>query len=500
MAPLVPGQFQPILPGHVTFQASVRGMQQDEVLCLIGEPEELGAWKEAKAVMMSSNDRFSWSVQLQVAPKRTIRYKYLRKDKDGQWVQWEDGPNSQNREFCWDGSSVAHDDGEIHGFGARAFQLPAKASVTTGHGGNSVKAKVGWRSTEEVPKHEWICEKFDQMEDRMGRYEKNISDLFRRLEDSETFLKHHRRILLTLENKLDDVEERLGNGNFLQLIEQGLQDSKFSQKHLELEQDVASLQQRMRHFSALIAANDLRFHKFQDVMDSHAKSLAGLQLSCFPKDSRPTASAEQMGSMGSELKELESQVTATAMTAMSQQKSSGDRTSKPPVLASVPSKSTKDAAQVDSIPSAPSKAAQNKALKEWDERCGKEEAVRRRSISMPKSLASRVRARSPFVGFQIPKKPLDEAMRKLCLEVEEELHQAVSQDFPAETREKLLKRLWVKVHPDKLLDKTGKRREAFNWFEEWKGIHIIWYYRPHPVPEADRKYLPQEGNWRSLNS
>ena len=50
---------------------------------------------------------------------------------------------------------------------------------------------------------------------------------------------------------------------------------------------------------------------------------------------------------------------------------------------------------------------------------------------------------------------LCEAMRKLCLEMEEELHQAVSQDFSAEAREKLLKRLWVKVHPDKLLDQTG---------------------------------------------
>lgn len=49
--------------------------------------------------------------------------------------------------------------------------------------------------------------------------------------------------------------------------------------------------------------------------------------------------------------------------------------------------------------------------KAWDERCGKE-APRRRSISMPKSMvskASKVRARSPFVGFQIPQKPLDEA-------------------------------------------------------------------------------------------
>jgi len=28
---------------------------------------------------------------------------------------------------------------------------------------------------------------------------------------------------------------------------------------------------------------------------------------------------------------------------------------------------------------------------------------------MPKSMVSKVRARSPFVGFQIPQKPLDEA-------------------------------------------------------------------------------------------
>lgn len=511
MAPPVPGQFEPISPGHVTFQVRVRGMQQDDFLCLVGEPEELGAWKETKALVMSPTDRYDrlrWSVQLQVAPGRIIKYKYLRvsKDKDGQWVQWEEG---QDREFCWNGASVAHDDGDIHGFDAR-LQLPAKTTARTSHGDNSVKAHVSWMKHEEVPKHQWTCDMFDQMglvlkdvesrfekniSDLSSRFEKNISDLSRRMEESETFLKHHRRILLTLENKLDDVEEKVGHGNFLQLIEQGLQDSKLSQKHQDLEHDVACLQQRMRNFSALIASNDLRFQKFQDVMDSHAKSLAGLkgQLSHLP-NSRPTSA------IGSELKDLESQL--TAMTALSQvQKSSGDRTSEPSepsAPASVPSKSTSEAAQVDPLASAPSKAAQNKALKAWDERCGKE-VPRRRSISMPKSMVSKVRARSPFVGFQIPQKPLDEAMRKLCLEVEEELHQAVSQDFSAEAREKLLKRLWVKVHPDKLLDQTGKRREAFNWFEDWKGIHIIWYYRPHAVPEADRKYLPKDSNWK-LNS
>ena len=373
MASPVPGQFQPISPGHVTFQVRVRGMQQDDFLCLVGEPEELGAWKETKALVMSPTDRYDrlrWSVQLQVAPGRNIKYKYLRvsKDKDGQWVQWEEG---QDREFCWNGASVAHDDGDIHGFDAR-LQLPAKTTARTSHGDNSVKAHVSWMKHEEVPKHQWTCDMFDQMglvlkdvesrfekniSDLSSRFEKNISDLSRRMEESETFLKHHRRILLTLENKLDDVDEKVGHGNFLQLIEQGLQDSKLSQKHQDLEHDVACLQQRMRNFSALIASNDLRFQKFQDVMDSHAKSLAGLkgQLSHLP-NSRPTSA------IGSELKDLESQL--TAMTALSQvQKSSGDRTSEPSAPASVPSKSTSEAAQVDSLASAPSKA-QNKALKD----------------------------------------------------------------------------------------------------------------------------------------
>ena len=252
-------------------------------------------------------DRLRWSVQLQVAPGRIIKYKYLRvsKDKDGQWVQWEEG---QDREFCWNGASVAHDDGDIHGFDAR-LQLPAKTTARTSHGDNSVKAHVSWMKHEEVPKHQWTCDMFDQMglvlkdvesrfekniSDLSSRFEKNISDLSRRMEESETFLKHHRRILLTLENKLDDVEEKVGHGNFLQLIEQGLQDSKLSQKHQDLEHDVACLQQRMRNFSALIASNDLRFQKFQDVMDSHAKSLAGLkgQLSHLPTLGRPQRLAQ----------------------------------------------------------------------------------------------------------------------------------------------------------------------------------------------------------------
>ena len=351
MAPPVPGQFHPISPGPVTFQASVRGMQPDELLCLVGESEELGNWKVSKAVMMSSTDRLRWSVQLQVDPGRIMKYKYLRVSKDDQWVQWVQWEDGQNREFRWNGASVAQDDGEIHGFGA-------KTMVTTSHGENSVKAHVSWLAQAEVPKHQWTCDMFGKMslalqdvEAKMGRFEKNISDLSRHMEESETWLKRHRRIL-------DDVEEKFENGNFLQLIEQGLHNSKFSQKQQDLEHDVASLQQRMRNFSALIAANDLRFQKFQDVMDSHAKSLAGLkgQLS-HPKGSRPTSA--QIG----DLKELESQL--TAVSAMSQeQKTSADRTSEPPAPASVPSKSTSEAAQVDSLPSAPSKAAQNKALKD----------------------------------------------------------------------------------------------------------------------------------------
>lgn len=464
MAPPVRRQFQPISPGQVTFQVSVRDLQQDDFLCLVGEPEELGAWKAPEARRMFPVGGLRWSLQLQVPPGRIIKYKYLRMSKDGQWVQWEDG---ENREFCWNGASLAQDDGEIHGFGARSrLQPTVKTMVTTSHGDNSVNARVGWISQEEVPKHEWTCNMFHQVElalkdveGKMGRFEKNISDLSRRMEESEISLKHHRRILLTLENKLDDVEEKVGNGNLLQLIEQGLQASKFSQKHQHLEHDVACLQQRMRNFSALIASNDLRFQKFQDVMDSHAKSLAGLQGQHQPRDI-PSAQS------GSELKEWD------------------------PSPASGPGQPT-SAAHIDPIQSAASK------LKDWTERFAgnSSEVPRRRSVSMPKARGS-LRARSPFVGFQIPQKPQDEAMKKLCLEVEEELHQAVSQDFSAEAREKLLKRLWVKVHPDKLLDKTGKRREAFNWFEEWKGIHIIWYYRPHPVPEADRKYLPKDSHWQ----
>ena len=48
-------------------------------------------------------------------------------------------------------------------------------------------------------------------------------------------------------------------------------------------------------------------------------------------------------------------------------------------------------------------------------------------------------------------------------------------------------------------DSKGNGGKAFNWFEDWKGIHIIWYYRPHAVPEGDRKYLPKDSNWK-LNS
>ena len=88
---------------------------------LIGA-EELGAWKEERAKdMQPDRERRTWSVSLALKPHETVDYKYIRvSEEHGQVVaaRWEDGPNSQNRQFYWNGSSTVEDAGEISSFGA----------------------------------------------------------------------------------------------------------------------------------------------------------------------------------------------------------------------------------------------------------------------------------------------------------------------------------------------------------------------------------------------
>jgi len=110
-------------------------------------------------------------------------------------------------------------------------------------------------------------------------------------------------------------------------------------------------------------------------------------------------------------------------------------------------------------------------------------ARRPRSASMPKPSTRQV-----FVPFKVPPHPEDDTSRRCTLQVEEELQTAKRSNAPPEVRKRLLKEVLLRLHSDKI----GGSSEPMNWFETWRSKHLKWYYSPHPVPEADKRYLSEE--------
>ena len=66
-----------------------------------------------------------------------------------------------------------------------------------------------------------------------------------------------------------------------------------------------------------------------------------------------------------------------------------------------------------------------------------------RACSKPYDL--KATGKSAFCGFQVPPKPEDEAIAKVCLEVEEKLHAAVRQNDPLDARKSLLRKVLLRL-------------------------------------------------------
>jgi hypothetical protein len=136
----------------------------------VGAVEELGEWDEAHAKPMCCQGQ-TWSIWVELRPYRKIQYKYILISTEGEvksWVQWEKGPNSADREFYWDGVSTTQDDGVVSSFlekkplQKRSYYQESR-DIATAHGSeNSVSVSSGWGwTTEDVPKHRWVCDMFE---------------------------------------------------------------------------------------------------------------------------------------------------------------------------------------------------------------------------------------------------------------------------------------------------------------------------------------------------
>ncbi|CAL1159430.1 unnamed protein product [Cladocopium goreaui] len=238
---------------------------------------------------------------------------------------------------------------------------------------------------------------------------------------------------------------------------------------------------------------------------SQKKSLLGLQRQINdldlkipePDDFPPSldsAAHKEIQQTQQQLKDLESQVSALSKSVqkMSENSTSAAKLKLPSALDAPTLHPTEVELQPDR---APPTVVQNEDLDEWNDvglQRGDLEAKgmnveqpqsNTRACSKPDDL--KATGKSAFCGFQVPPKPEDEAIAKVCLEVEEKLHAAVRQNDPLDARKSLLRKVLLRLHSDK----TGAPSAGMIWIEAWKNTHIEWYYNPHPVPEDQQKYM-----------
>merc|ERR1711933_58943 len=76
--------------------------------------------------------------------------------------------------------------------------------------------------------------------------------------------------------------------------------------------------------------------------------------------------------------------------------------------------------------------------------------------------------REPF--FSSPPHPNDEESQALSLALEKEILAAL--EWPVEEKRKLIKKMPLKVHPDK-----GGSQLAYEWLENWKNVHLEWFLK-----------------------
>ncbi|CAJ1405226.1 unnamed protein product [Effrenium voratum] len=113
------------------------------------------------------------------------------------------------------------------------------------------------------------------------------------------------------------------------------------------------------------------------------------------------------------------------------------------------------------------------------------QAARIPSATPPLAPASRRLWEGPaapeFEGHRRPPRPEDPELRRLTLQVEQDLWAARNTNLPVQDRKKLLQKVFLKIHPDK--NKDLDTHECMTWFEQWKQKHLEWYFDPHDVPD-----------------
>ncbi|CAJ1437777.1 unnamed protein product [Effrenium voratum] len=95
-----------------------------------------------------------------------------------------------------------------------------------------------------------------------------------------------------------------------------------------------------------------------------------------------------------------------------------------------------------------------------------------------------------FEGHSKPAHPEGE-LRRLTLKVEQDLWTARKANLPVPDRKKLLRTVYLEIHPDK--NKDLNTHDCVTWFEHWKKRHLEWYFEPHDVPEELRRPGETEG-------
>jgi uncharacterized coiled-coil protein SlyX len=155
-----------------------------------------------------------------------------------------------------------------------------------------------------------------------------------------------------------------------------------------------------------------------------------------------------------QLKDLESQVAALSESVqrMSENSASASKLKLPSSIAAPPLHPTK----VELQPArAQPTVVQNEDLDEWND-VGLQRSdleAKSKNVEQPQSNTRacskpydlKATGKSAFCGFQVPPKPEDEAIAKVCLEVEEKLHAAVRQNDPLDARKSLLRKVLLRL-------------------------------------------------------
>ena len=174
-----------------------------------------------------------------------------------------------------------------------------------------------------------------------------------------------------------------------------------------------------------------------------------------PDDFLPSldlAAQKEIQQTQQQLKDLERQVASLSESVQKLSENSTSATKlKLPSSIAPPLHPTKVGLQSDR---APPTVVQNEDLDEWNDVGLQPGDLEAKGMNVEQAQSNtracckddlKATGKSAFCGFQFPPKPEDEAIAKVCLEVEEKLHAAVRQNDPLDARKTLLKKLYLRL-------------------------------------------------------